>query len=679
MNQGQKKQLGRRKRCFLERLEPREVMAGNVSASIAGGNVVLSGDPLGNQVTIARNSPTSITITGINTTINGGNKPITFNGFQRDLTVNLNAGNDIVRFVNSSDSVFQVLGNLTVKTGDGADQVHFAQVSVGGKLSVDTGAGNDRVSTSTGSGTWGLEVASAASILAASGKDNFTIDNANFHSTATIKTGNDNDQLAITDSAFAGIADLQGGSGTDGLTIGNSSFAAALVRSGFESQSIGTIDPADNTEEEETPTPGPTENPPPAYEGPFSGIVGNVITEGITLVVATTGSNVTGLGTATKPFGSISRALDFLADKVIAANVHVVISVRDGTYVLPGAIEMTHGNGSQIDLIGNVSNPAAVTLTFPNSTDGIYLRDSHTLGYLNGFTFRGEWALSGNAGLATSGIRASANASITLGDQMIVKNFYYGVQADQGGFVEADRVKVIDAGDAGLFAYDGGIIDASYATVTRAVDTTRGLGSGVVAEIGGRVRCNNIVVTDCLKAGLQAIGGNIRADNFSANSNRRYGVYVERNGIFDADGICSANNNRSDGVHVESGGVFSTFGALTVQNNAGSGLFVSQGTARIATGARFLNNTGSGINARAKSSVIVTGATVTGNRECGVDAQGISYVEITSSTISGSPKGVRSTLGSFVLAKGNTLKTNTVNYAIPVNVLSADGSMISTS
>ena len=188
---------------------------------------------------------------------------------------------------------------------------------------------------------------------------------------------------------------------------------------------------------------------------------------------------------------------------------------------------------------------------------------------------------------------------------MSLKNFYYGVQADRSGVVEADFVKISDVGDAGLFAYSGGVIDATRATIVRAVDSTRNLGSGVVAEIGGIVRCNYVVASDCLKAGIHVIGGNVRADGFQASGNRRYGVFIEANGTLDGRGPSYANNNASHGIYLRSGAIH-VYGGLTANGNGGSGLCASQGRVYVDDGvAHFNSNDERGVYASAGSSIVL--------------------------------------------------------------------------
>jgi hypothetical protein len=231
-----------------------------------------------------------------------------------------------------------------------------------------------------------------------------------------------------------------------------------------------------------------------------------------------------------------------------------------------------------------------------------------------------------------------------------------------------------------LFAYSGGVIDAHGASIARAIDTTRNLGGGVVAEIGGIIRCNYVVATDCHKAGIQVIGGNVRADGFRVNGNRRYGIMIDRNGILDAEGNCSASNNASDGIRIVTGGVLQTWGVLNVNNNGGHGLFASQARAHLSEDTSVNGNAGRGIYATAGSSILArAGTQINSNRQGGVEAFGMSYVEVIDCTIwSNTGAGLKASLGSYIFARGASVLLNTQNMNMAANTLSSDGSMIKT-
>lgn len=407
----------------------------------------------------------------------------------------------------------------------------------------------------------------------------------------------------------------------------------------------------------------------------------NIITSDQTIYVATTGDDVTGDGTVGTPYATIAKALETLDARAIAADATVTISIADGTYNTSASINVNHPNGDRIQIIGNTGSEASVLLNFNNNTSGIQCFSGNRLGLLNGVTIQGTWTGSGATGLSLSGIRASANSLIQCGDSVTVTDFYYGAQADRGGTVEADSITISNGGDAGLFAYNGGNIQANNATISNCRDTTRSLGSGVVSEINGNVRCNTINVTTCDVAGIYCIGGAVRCDTFTCDTNDGVGVRVARSGSVDCVGSCSASSNGSHGIQVEGGGMFTCFGALTADSNGADGLNCFQGFARFYTASSFDSNTGRGIYANAGSNVICAGSsTASNNTSNGIEGFADAYIAFASCTSTGNGgQGATAVLGSTIRAVSATLTGNTgADTNITVNTVSSDGSYIQT-
>ena len=53
------------RRLFLEGLESRAMLAGNVTASVSGGSLILRGDSLGNDVAVTWIAPNRYQVTGV--------------------------------------------------------------------------------------------------------------------------------------------------------------------------------------------------------------------------------------------------------------------------------------------------------------------------------------------------------------------------------------------------------------------------------------------------------------------------------------------------------------------------------------------------------------------------------------------------------------------------------------
>src|SRR3954465_6274485 len=99
--------MARRRRkgrsCAFESLEDRSLLAGDVTASILNGNLLISGDKFANGITLAPGTAANtVVVTGVNagmgaTNVNGAsNGAVTLSGFTGSLTIRMKGGNDNV-------------------------------------------------------------------------------------------------------------------------------------------------------------------------------------------------------------------------------------------------------------------------------------------------------------------------------------------------------------------------------------------------------------------------------------------------------------------------------------------------------------------------------------------------------------------------------------------------------
>ena len=105
-------------RLQFECLEPRRVLAGNVNAFIANQVMTVIGDSQDNQIEISQQSFGRYVVTGVDTTVNGGNDPVIISGGIRHITVVMHDGNDevVVLGVDSPE-------NFTFHGGFGNDRL----------------------------------------------------------------------------------------------------------------------------------------------------------------------------------------------------------------------------------------------------------------------------------------------------------------------------------------------------------------------------------------------------------------------------------------------------------------------------------------------------------------------------------------------------------------------------
>ena len=153
-------------------------------------------------------------------------------------------------------------------------------------------------------------------------------------------------------------------------------------------------------------------------------------------------------------YADIGEALLFLDDKRIANDVTVTIQVADGTYNNYPTIVLNHPYGSRIEIIGNTSSPGSVVLNFIGK-HGIDADNGYSIGKIDGLTLVGDQTNYCN------GINAYNNASVILGNNMIVMNFYCGILSRSNATVIASGITIqscsyggINCGDSTVWVVD---------------------------------------------------------------------------------------------------------------------------------------------------------------------------------------------------------------------------------
>src|SRR5262245_50005725 len=81
-----------------EQLETRLPLAGNLSASVSAGNLIVTGNNAGAEFVIGQDDADQFTLIGMDTTVNGSTEPVTFSGVTHDLRIYLGKGDDAVTF-----------------------------------------------------------------------------------------------------------------------------------------------------------------------------------------------------------------------------------------------------------------------------------------------------------------------------------------------------------------------------------------------------------------------------------------------------------------------------------------------------------------------------------------------------------------------------------------------------
>jgi hypothetical protein len=213
--------MGSRRRSFrsfaFERLEDRRLLAGDVTAQIVKGDLVIRGDNAGNGITIAAGSVAgTVVITGINaggaaTRVNGtANGAVTLSGLTDDVIIKLKGGNDVVTMTGP----LTIPGDLDIGGGKGHDTFTLGNVTIGDSLKMKLARGNDTATLTN------VTVSDDAQIKAKSGSDTVMITNSIFEE-LEVRMGQGNDNLGIGGTTVRDQTTLKGGRGTNLLTTGS--------------------------------------------------------------------------------------------------------------------------------------------------------------------------------------------------------------------------------------------------------------------------------------------------------------------------------------------------------------------------------------------------------------------------------------------------------------------------
>jgi hypothetical protein len=133
----------------IEGLENRLMMAGNVTATLQAGNLLITGNALDNGVSIIGSAvPGKFVVQGlptncVPTTVNGKHS-VTFEKVQ-NITIDLKDGNDLLRIGNAQADQTQIPGMMTARTGPGNDTVIIENAKGQKSFALDTGNGDDTV------------------------------------------------------------------------------------------------------------------------------------------------------------------------------------------------------------------------------------------------------------------------------------------------------------------------------------------------------------------------------------------------------------------------------------------------------------------------------------------------------------------------------------------------------
>ena len=195
----------------VEALENRQMLAGNVTATITGaGDLVVRGDSADNTVAVELDSFGNVTVTGYDgTTVDDTNLSST--QLSGNIRITLLGGDDNVAIYGSDYDV--PVDNISIVTGSGDDQALIANVDgIDGNVNINTGVGNDdatiKYAQASGNVTINSGAGSDTNVLNTVSGDNLKI-----------SSGSDADRDFVYQSAAAGDLTIASTSGNDSVNI----------------------------------------------------------------------------------------------------------------------------------------------------------------------------------------------------------------------------------------------------------------------------------------------------------------------------------------------------------------------------------------------------------------------------------------------------------------------------
>jgi hypothetical protein len=195
----------------IEALEPRRLLAGNVTVSVVGGLITIAGDGAANGLEI-RGDPTDprlLTVTpDESTTLNGGADPAVIQDISGHVIVRLRDGQDTLKIVDAG-----FLKDLRLDLGTGDDLVSIQRSDFHRNLSITGGDGDDRILLSS------VQVRRLTGISAEGGKDTIANVESSHRQAIRVLGGNGNDTLTHVRVQASADSTFLLGAGNDELNL----------------------------------------------------------------------------------------------------------------------------------------------------------------------------------------------------------------------------------------------------------------------------------------------------------------------------------------------------------------------------------------------------------------------------------------------------------------------------
>ena len=220
----------------LESLEDRRLMAGDVSATVTGGDLRIDGDNEGNEVVVrASDNLNEFVVEGLNGTTINGQASMVFQGVTDDLRINLRGGDNRLLLtaegLNADHGTLRIADDLDIRAGSGDNVLVLDHVVVQGNVRMRTGNGED-VMIGVRSQFLGTVQANAGG-----GEDLVGFDSCVMGDEVRVNLGSGNDMYTSFGSIFSDRVRVSAGSGDDVMGESGSTYQDDLRldgNSGFD-------------------------------------------------------------------------------------------------------------------------------------------------------------------------------------------------------------------------------------------------------------------------------------------------------------------------------------------------------------------------------------------------------------------------------------------------------------
>jgi hypothetical protein len=214
---------------FVERLERRALLAGNVTVSVSGGNLLVRGDNNDNQIAIFQLDDGQYAVGGLTgTTVNGG-PVVVRSGIRGNIDVDLKSGDDVLGVGNDTEGLVAIAERFGVDVGDISGLVDLleqaeapAQMEVPRNLTIKTNNGDDAVAIIA-------DVGRRIEVNLGNGDNALVIDPTLVGDDIIVRAGSGSDTLEVVDTEVAQMLDVNLGNGANDVLVENSSVGQSAV------------------------------------------------------------------------------------------------------------------------------------------------------------------------------------------------------------------------------------------------------------------------------------------------------------------------------------------------------------------------------------------------------------------------------------------------------------------